>query len=243
MDTSKEPLWLQGNKARWRNYEKLTAFCFECDAEFSRPPSVFKKGKGKFCSQKCANAFNGREKSVLKHFKANGYLYIKTWEHPFRSKQNLVAEHRLIVEYALDRYLKPTEVVHHIDGNKRNNELYNLYLCESDLQHRQIHSVEISFLQMLNPARYIHWEQFKHYDASKNRQDQLQEMSSLGRANPLLGIQAFYNSLSARRKMFEYYHGNFASMEQLWLGFVMSEKFGKIYNGTGWVTNNTSKHP
>ena len=46
---------LAGNKARWVNYQKITAHCQLCGKKFSRPPSVFKIGKGKFCSQKCAN--------------------------------------------------------------------------------------------------------------------------------------------------------------------------------------------
>ena len=30
-------------------------------------------------------------------------------------------------------------------------------------------------------------------------------------------------------------HGPYNSMEQLWLAFCMSEKYGKVWNGTGWV--------
>jgi hypothetical protein len=31
------------------------------------------------------------------------------------------------------------------------------------------------------------------------------------------------------------YAKQFASSEQLWLAFVMEEKYGKIWNGEGWV--------
>jgi len=31
------------------------------------------------------------------------------------------------------------------------------------------------------------------------------------------------------------YYKRFTSMEQLWLAFVMKEKYGKIWNGEGWI--------
>ncbi len=39
-----------------------------------------------------------------------------------------VFEHRLIMEKRLGRPLKPSEKVHHIDGNKQNNDPKNLFL-------------------------------------------------------------------------------------------------------------------
>lgn len=49
-------------------------------------------------------------------------------------KDNLyVLEHRDIMENYLGRKLLPTEDVHHIDGNKQNNELNNLLLIDHNL--------------------------------------------------------------------------------------------------------------
>ena len=45
-------------------------------------------------------------------------------------------EHRYIMEQLLGRKLNYNECVHHIDGNGRNNELYNLELID-----RSIHSI------------------------------------------------------------------------------------------------------
>lgn len=43
-------------------------------------------------------------------------------------KNGLVYEHRLIMEYFLGRNLNTDEIVHHKDGNKRNNKFENLEL-------------------------------------------------------------------------------------------------------------------
>lgn len=64
-----------------------------------------------------------------------GYVYC--WlaiDDPFRSmakKNGSIAEHRLVMAKALGRLLKDHETVHHIDGDKQNNDLANLQLRSS----------------------------------------------------------------------------------------------------------------
>jgi len=48
--------------------------------------------------------------------------------------------HRIVAEQILGRPLKPGEVVHHIDGNKRNNNPENLMVFASQALHRKWHS-------------------------------------------------------------------------------------------------------
>ena len=48
-------------------------------------------------------------------------------------------EHRLIAAQALGRELLPGEVVHHIDGNRRNNATNNLIVLPSQGIHLSIH--------------------------------------------------------------------------------------------------------
>jgi hypothetical protein len=50
-------------------------------------------------------------------------------------KTKYVQIHRLVAEKALGRPLKVGEVVHHIDGNKLNNQNDNLLICSRPYHH------------------------------------------------------------------------------------------------------------
>jgi hypothetical protein len=64
-----------------------------------------------------------------------GYRFVYAPDHPFATKNKQVAEHRLVMERLIGRYLRRTEVVHHIDGNPLNNAPNNLELFESNASH------------------------------------------------------------------------------------------------------------
>lgn len=67
--------------------------------------------------------------------KRSGYWYIYSFDHPHRNKQNHIAEHRLVMEKSIGRYLEPQEVVHHINGDITDNRIENLQLFSSHGQH------------------------------------------------------------------------------------------------------------
>ena len=48
-------------------------------------------------------------------------------------------EHRIVAEQMLGRKLKPGEVVHHIDGKKRNNSPDNLMVFANQAEHAKFH--------------------------------------------------------------------------------------------------------
>lgn len=68
-----------------------------------------------------------------------GYEYSRTPGHPRASKHgNYVAVHRLVVEKHLGRFLEKDEVVDHIDGNTRNNDISNLRVFENNAEHLRV---------------------------------------------------------------------------------------------------------
>jgi transposase len=66
---------------------------------------------------------------------ACGYVLRKAHDHPFCDNRGYVREHRLVMESVLGRYLMPTEVVHHKDGDKANNAPKNLRVFQSNAEH------------------------------------------------------------------------------------------------------------
>ena len=86
--------------------------------------------------------------------KRTGYWYIYSPNHPQRGKQNYIAEHRLIIEKFLGRYLNPKETIHHINGIKTDNRIENLQLFATRGQHtKHAHPEIIAKAKILNKGR------------------------------------------------------------------------------------------
>jgi transposase len=84
--------------------------------------------------------FNPRWKGGRRRAGTNkAYIYVYSVGHPFAVKEGYVMEHRLVMEKHLGRYLKPTEVVHHLNGIKDDNRIENLELVKNRGEHVRGH--------------------------------------------------------------------------------------------------------
>lgn len=109
----------------------VVAVCEVCDKRFEMKPSQAAMWTGRFCSKACESRskwqrpldrmHNGKP-ALLNH---GGYVKVYQPDHP-RAKSGWVLEHRLVAERILGRYLGTDEHVHHINGDKQDNQPENL---------------------------------------------------------------------------------------------------------------------
>lgn len=60
------------------------------------------------------------------------------------------------MEEQIGRKLSDTEIVHHIDGNKSNDDIENLYLCKNNSEHQLLHNqLEKIAFELIKTGRII----------------------------------------------------------------------------------------
>jgi len=110
--------------------------CTICGASFLVIPS--RATTAKYCRYRCHQIGEGRKGGITrgKQIQAadQGKTYVKTGGRH---------THRAVAEQKLGRALLPGEVVHHKDGNKRNNALENLEVLTNQSEHAKLHVAEM----------------------------------------------------------------------------------------------------
>lgn len=112
---------------------RVKFYCLKCNKQYERTRHDKKRGLGiKFCSRSCSDKWHsGKNNNRWKggrFITSEGYIYIKKPNHPSAIKKGYVAEHRLVLEKSLGRYLKRSERVDHINHDRSDNRLENLKL-------------------------------------------------------------------------------------------------------------------
>ena len=152
---------------------KVILECDFCRKSILRYPS---KVKGKnFCSKECMNKYASKEfnpegyayrdftknserfkvlnkllNPVRMNLKTRTKLRVK---HLGRGEGKSYTKiygrhaHRVVAEQILGRPLRKGEVVHHVDGNKRNNNPENLIVFASQRKHAAFHNKEKKFFE------------------------------------------------------------------------------------------------
>jgi hypothetical protein len=154
--------------------KRVTLVCDDCGKETATSYANYTKvvrPDGKTRCRKCACIKSGlarRGKKLLggprpkvwgnKHHSWKGGRFIASDGYVkvhLGSPRKYRKEHFLVVEEFLGRTLRPTEVVHHIDGDKLNNTLINLVLLSSESEHQRVHNSLYNLSKLLVRAGLI----------------------------------------------------------------------------------------
>ncbi len=127
---------------------KITRPCDNCGVSVTRVRSQMRDNV--FCGLKCSRAWLSGRMSKM-NIELNPDRMIPETRFKLSEKRRDTGagktytkrfsrhEHRIVAEIKLGRKLKPGEVVHHIDEDKRNNHPDNLIVFENQAAHAKHH--------------------------------------------------------------------------------------------------------
>lgn len=126
--------------------------CDNCGKEIRVRGKKAESFKHHFCSRACAKTFTSPRMTAMNEAlnpgrmtqdvrrklrevrldSGTGKTYTKTYGRH---------THRVVAEQMLGRPLRPGEIVHHVDGDKRNNDPSNLMVFASQAEHARYHAM------------------------------------------------------------------------------------------------------
>lgn len=127
--------------------------CGACGADHLCLSGNVARQKTFSCSSECKRSLSLAEDGVkIKKKRQHGagfHILVRARYHPNASRHGYVAEHRLVAEGMMGRYLRKGELVHHINMKKDDNRPENLSVCSGDTEHFLAHGSLNSCVQEL----------------------------------------------------------------------------------------------
>lgn len=128
---------------------KIRVSCAICGRIVLRYPSEMRGNEHSYCSRDCYHLAMAERNRLNNPTLMTDEVRLKLREAHLNTGKGVAYEktygrhtHRIVAEEMLGRPLRPGEVVHRIDGNKRNNSKDNLCVFSSQQEHAKEHRRE-----------------------------------------------------------------------------------------------------
>ena len=113
--------------------------CYQIGEEMNCPPEVVRKRlRGHGIERQSVGAPHGARNPSWnggRIIDKDGYILVRSLDHPAANSGGYVREHRLVMEQHLGRYLDSQEVIHHKNRIHDDNRIENLALFGSNADH------------------------------------------------------------------------------------------------------------
>jgi hypothetical protein len=100
---------------------------------------ITNQGKNNYFYGKHMRPWNTNRAEVHDSNTTKGYIETRIWGS--LGERIVKLKHRYVMELHIGRELRAEEVVHHIDGDIKNNDISNLMLFSNDNEHKKHHAM------------------------------------------------------------------------------------------------------
>jgi len=135
-------MWQGGKRKRYESYKRMKARQYCGNVCRSLQLSIDSRGENNYFYGKHLKPWNYKKEIHWRTKQTNGYVRIIMRNED--GKNYYRYEHCMVAEDKMGRELRHKEVVHHIDGDKSNNNPDNLMVFPSNGEHIKFHKNRIS---------------------------------------------------------------------------------------------------